>query len=177
MAAGTCQQHPVTDDKPTGFELDETPKDGASCQNFPGKDYSNPACWTFSISSAPYEEMYDRSKVPRMPWHDIAMQVVGQPARDLDATLCPALELCATWAQTHSAHAFPASASRLQEEETEAAGLSGTCEVQILRSASTWSLGVSDTEFSIHTAYIKMIEDSDHFVYMENQFFITSTET
>ena len=27
--------------------------------------------------------MYDRSRVPRMPWHDVGMQVVGQPARDL----------------------------------------------------------------------------------------------
>ena len=27
--------------------------------------------------------MYDRGKVPRMPWHDVGMQVVGQPARDL----------------------------------------------------------------------------------------------
>lgn len=27
--------------------------------------------------------MYDRAKVPRMPWHDVGIQVVGQPARDL----------------------------------------------------------------------------------------------
>ena len=27
--------------------------------------------------------MYDRGRVPRMPWHDVGMQVVGQPARDL----------------------------------------------------------------------------------------------
>ena len=56
-------------------------------------------------------------------------------------------------------------------------GLSGTCEVQILRSATTWSLGTENTEHSIQSAYIKMIDNSDHFVYMENQFFITSTET
>jgi phospholipase D1/2 len=48
----------------------------------------------------PQEDMYDRSKIPRMPWlvlmsrnvsvylwivcrHDVGMQVVGQPARDL----------------------------------------------------------------------------------------------
>jgi len=27
--------------------------------------------------------MYDRGRVPRMAWHDVGMQVVGQPARDL----------------------------------------------------------------------------------------------
>ncbi|KAG6868613.1 hypothetical protein C0993_000416 [Termitomyces sp. T159_Od127] len=48
-----------------------------------GKDYSNPRVTDFHTLNKPEEDMYDRSKVPRMPWHDVAMQVVGQPARDL----------------------------------------------------------------------------------------------
>jgi len=48
----------------------------------------------------------------------------------------------------------------------------------MLRSAGPWSIGTPDkTEHSIMNAYIKMIEESEHFVYMENQFFITSCET
>lgn len=48
----------------------------------------------------------------------------------------------------------------------------------MLRSAGDWSLGLRDgMEHSIQSAYVKLIEESDHFVYMENQFFITSTET
>jgi phospholipase D1/2 len=55
--------------------------------------------------------------------------------------------------------------------------LAGTCEVQICRSAGPWSIGTPNkTEHSIQTAYIKAIQLSDHFVYIENQFFITSTE-
>ncbi|KAG9040620.1 Phospholipase D1 [Tulasnella sp. UAMH 9824] len=55
-------------------------------------------------------------------------------------------------------------------------GLTGTCEVQICRSAGPWSLGTtSRIEHSIQNAYLKAIELSEHFVYMENQFFITST--
>jgi len=61
--------------------------------------------------------------------------------------------------------------------DLEALGLTGTCEVQILRSASDWSLGLTEVEHSIMTAYCKMIEESEHFVYIENQFFITSCET
>lgn len=34
-----------------------------------GKDYSNPRISDFHTLSKPHEDMYDRSKVPRMPWY------------------------------------------------------------------------------------------------------------
>lgn len=72
-------------------------------------------------------------------------------------------------------------------------GLSGTCEVQITRSAGNWSMGFQNrAEHSIQNAYLKgpferansfvdraddehssAIQMSEHFVYIENQFFIT----
>ena len=45
---------------------------------------------------------------------------------------------------------------------------------QILRSCSKWSHGVA-TEHSIQNAYCEVIRNSQHFVYIENQFFITAT--
>ena len=45
---------------------------------------------------------------------------------------------------------------------------------QVLRSVSSWSAGIDDIEASIHEAYIQAINDSEHFIYIENQFFITS---
>ncbi|KAL8658980.1 MAG: hypothetical protein Q9202_007340 [Teloschistes flavicans] len=45
---------------------------------------------------------------------------------------------------------------------------------QIVRSCSKWSHGVP-TEHSIQNAYIDVIQRSQHFVYIENQFFITAT--
>ena len=55
-------------------------------------------------------------------------------------------------------------------------GLTGTCELQICRSAGPWSLGTQNrVEHSIQNAYLKAIQLSEHFVYIENQFFITST--
>ena len=45
---------------------------------------------------------------------------------------------------------------------------------QIVRSASKWSHGVS-IEHSIANAYIEIIRRSQHFIYIENQFFITAT--
>ncbi|KAF4125672.1 phospholipase D1/2 [Geosmithia morbida] len=171
-----CPQHPITDDKPTGFETTNVPKDADHCQLYPGKDYSNPRVQDFYKLHEPYAEMYDRSKVPRMPWHDISMQVVGQPARDLTRHFVQRWNYLRRGRKPTRPLPFLLPAPDANMDELEELGLTGTCEVQILRSASTWSLGIEDTEHSIQTAYIKMIEDSEHFVYMENQFFITSTE-
>jgi phospholipase D1/2 len=171
-----CPQHPIVDDKPTGFEMSETPKDAEHCQLFPGKDYSNPRVQDFFRLNEPYEEMYDRTKVPRMPWHDVAMQVVGQPARDLTRHFVQRWNYLRRGRKPTRPLPFLLPPPDANIDELKELGLTGTCEVQILRSATTWSLGIEQTEHSIQNAYIKMIEESDHFVYMENQFFITSTE-
>ncbi|EWG40077.1 phospholipase D [Fusarium verticillioides 7600] len=168
-----CPQHPIVDDKPTGFEMSETPKDAEHCQLFPGKDYSNPRVQDFFRLNEPYEEMYDRSKVPRMPWHDVAMQVVGQPARDLTRHFVQRWNYLRRGRKPTRPLPFLLPPPDANVDELKELGLTGTCEVQILRSATTWSLGIEQTEHSIQNAYIKMIEESDHFVYMENQFFIT----
>lgn len=75
--------------------------------------------------------------------------------------------------------------------DLDAQGLGGTCEVQLCRSAGNWSMGFQNyTEQSIQNAYLKglahsgtsesivlpydlAIQMSEHFVYIENQFFIT----
>ncbi|OAA72651.1 phospholipase D1 [Akanthomyces lecanii RCEF 1005] len=171
-----CPQHPIVDDKPTGFEQSDAPKDAEHCQLFPGKDYSNPRVQDFFRLSEPYEEMYDRSKVPRMPWHDIGMQVVGQPARDLTRHFVQRWNYLRRGRKSTRPLPFLLPPPDAKFEELQALGLTGSCEVQMLRSASTWSLGLEETEHSIQTAYVKMIEDSEHLVYIENQFFISSTE-
>jgi phospholipase D1/2 len=170
-------QHSVVDDKPTGFEQSDLPKDADHCQLWPGKDYSNPRVQDFYKLSEPYAEMYDRSKTPRMPWHDISMQVVGQPARDLTRHFVQRWNYVLRGRKPTRPTPFLLPPPDYAPADLEALGLTGTCEVQILRSASDWSLGVMDTEHSIMNAYCKMIEESEHFVYIENQFFITSTET
>jgi phospholipase D1/2 len=170
-------QHSVCDDKPTGFEPSDEPKDADHCQLWPGKDYSNPRVQDFYQLSEPYAEMYDRSKIPRMPWHDISMQVVGQPARDLTRHFVQRWNYVLRGRKPTRPTPFLLPPPDYLPADLEALGLNGTCEVQILRSASNWSLGLEETEHSIMNAYCKMIEESEHFVYIENQFFITSCET
>ncbi|KAF8916964.1 hypothetical protein CPB85DRAFT_1453067 [Mucidula mucida] len=143
-------QHVLTDDQ----------EDTEGSEIWPGKDYSNARVQDFHTLSKPEEDMYDRTKVPRMPWHDVGMQVVGQPARDL------ARHFVQRWNYL----------LRIKTWGVDSDGLDGTCEMQICRSAGPWSLGTPDRiEHSIQNAYLKAIQMSEHFVYIENQFFITST--
>ncbi|PVG02411.1 phospholipase D/nuclease [Serendipita vermifera] len=50
----------------------------------------------------------------------------------------------------------------------------GGCMVQAVRSCSDWSHGVLK-ESSIQTAYIELIREAEHYIYIENQFFISNT--
>ena len=170
-------QHTVVDDKLTGFEQSDEPKDADHCQLWPGKDYSNPRVQDFYALDKPYEEMYNRGKVPRMPWHDIHMQIVGQPARDLTRHFVQRWNYILRQRKPTRPTPFLLPPPDLSAYDLEALGLDGTCEVQILRSACEWSLGTPGlTEHSIMNTYIKLIEQSDHFIYIENQFFISSCE-
>ncbi|QKX64422.1 uncharacterized protein TRUGW13939_11596 [Talaromyces rugulosus] len=170
-------QHLLTDDKPTGFETSEAPKDADHCQLWPGKDYSNPRVQDFYDLDKPYEEMYDRNVIPRMPWHDISMHVVGQPARDLTRHFVQRWNYILRQRKPTRPTPFLLPPPDFNPADLEALGLNGTCEVQILRSSSTWSTGTPDvTEHSIMNAYVKLIEQSEHFVYIENQFFISTCE-
>lgn len=171
-------QHILTDDKPTGFDTADAPRDADHCQLWPGKDYSNPRVQDFYTLNKPYEEMYDRTVVARMPWHDVSMQIVGQPARDLTRHFVQRWNYILRQRKPTRPTPFLLPPPDFNPADLESLGLDGTCEVQLLRSAGPWSIGTPDkTEHSIMNAYVKMIEESEHFVYMENQFFITSCET
>ena len=45
--------------------------------------------------------------------------------------------------------------------------------VQVLRSSSSWSVGIKKKEDSILQAYIKLIREAEHYLYIENQFFVS----
>jgi len=121
--------------------------------------------------------MYDRQKVPRMPWHDIHMQLAGQPARDLTRHFIQRWNFLLRQRKPSRPTPFLLPPPDFTPAELDTLGINGTCEIQILRSACNWSLGIGNkVEHSIQNAYLKAIETSDHFVYIENQFFITSCE-
>ncbi|KAI1102375.1 phospholipase D/nuclease [Jackrogersella minutella] len=61
-----------------------------------------------------------------------------------------------------------------REREDDDYGRSGQVKIQLCRSCCEWSAG-HPTEHSISNAYINAIENAQHFIYIENQFFITAT--
>ncbi|KAF5389183.1 hypothetical protein D9757_003438 [Collybiopsis confluens] len=145
-------------------------------QIWPGKDYSNGRVSDFFELNKPEEDMYDRGRIPRMPWHDVGLQVVGQPARDLARHFVQRWNYLLRIKNHSKVMPFLLPPSEFKPGELTQMGLTGTCEMQICRSAGPWSLGTpTRIEHSIQNAYLKAIQMSEHFVYFENQFFITST--
>lgn len=143
-------------------------------QTFPGKDYSNPRVKDFFALEKPYESMYNRDTTPRMPWHDVHMLTSGKVARDLARHFVQRWNYLLRQKRPSRFTPLLTPPPDLTDEEVKEMGLGGSCEVQLLRSSGNWSLGLKETEQSIQNAYLKLIETSEHFVYIENQFFVTS---
>ncbi|KAJ9102280.1 hypothetical protein QFC19_004828 [Naganishia cerealis] len=159
--------------------IDEDFEPGATGENgpiWPGKDMANERVVEYHTLNKPFEDMFDRTKVPRMPWHDVGLQIVGQPARDLCRHFIQRWNHLIRIKNHSRPMPFLLPPSDFTELELKSLGLAGTCEIQICRSCGPWSMGTATkVEHSIQNAYLKAIQLSDHFVYIENQFFITST--
>ncbi|TIA70455.1 hypothetical protein E3P92_03085 [Wallemia ichthyophaga] len=143
---------------------------------WPGKDYSNARVSDFRDLNKPYEDMFDRSTTPRMPWHDVGLQLIGQPARDLSRHFIQRWNYLLRTKHHSRELPFLLPPNDLSNRDLEMQKMNGTLEMQICRSCGPWSIGTPDKiEHSIQNAYVKAIQKSEHFVYIENQFFVTST--
>ncbi|KAM7299428.1 phospholipase D2 isoform X2 [Ixodes scapularis] len=164
-------------------ELKPQPEDQLGLQGgakyWLGKDYTNFIFKDLTEVNDPFIDIVNRNVMPRMPWHDIGAAVSGAAARDV------ARHFIQRWnftkfekAKQHGNYPWllPKSYQGVDLEEAlpeSAVGQLYTADCQILRSASSWSTGIQTVETSIHSAYIDAIMNSKHFIYIENQFFIT----
>ncbi|KAG0058912.1 hypothetical protein BGZ90_004703 [Linnemannia elongata] len=139
---------------------------------WPGQDYSNPRIKDFTNVKDYNNDLIERKLLGRMPWHDVSIGVAGQPARDI------ARHFVQRWnfvkrekgmKKTHMKFLTPKGEFVSTRNES---GWTGSQKIQILRSSTNWSQGV-DLEHSIMNAYLSTIETSQHFIYIENQFFVT----
>eukprot|EP00794_Sanderia_malayensis_P012984 gene12984-14322_t len=146
---------------------------------FIGKDYCNPYLKDVLEVDKPLEDAIDRNVHPRMPWHDIAAVVYGAAARDV------ARHFIQRWNFTKLEKVkefetypllIPKTYHPVPMIEPLDSSKTVVADCQILRSSGEWSAGVA-TENSIHEAYIELIKNSKHFIYIENQFFITSIKS
>ena len=61
----------------------------------------------------------------------------------------------------------------LNEEDIKDDSIPSNFKIQALRSGCSWSIGLADTERSILQGYYKLIDTAKHYIYIENQFFIS----
>ncbi|KYQ93680.1 hypothetical protein DLAC_11611 [Tieghemostelium lacteum] len=148
---------------------------------YPGPDYQNTSINSNSLKTISDQCSLDRQKQPRMPWHDVSISLDGQAARDV------AVNFIQRW--NHAKDSNPRVYKKypylmISKEDLQHHHLLhkhhnlqepklGTCKVQLVRSVCGWSAG-QPLENSIYRAYLHLIDISQHYIYIQNQFFISS---
>ncbi|XP_064348871.1 phospholipase D1 isoform X4 [Camelus dromedarius] len=144
-----------------------------------GKDYCNFVFKDWVQLDKPFADFIDRYSTPRMPWHDIASAVHGKAARDVARHFIQRWNFTKIMKSKYRSLSYPfllpKSQTTAHELKYQVPG-SVHANVQLLRSAADWSAGIKYHEESIHSAYIYVIENSKHYIYIENQFFISCAD-
>ncbi len=127
-----------------------------------------------------HKDQFDRTEIPRMPWRDEAFVVFGHSARDL------ARHFIQRWNQVkrekvkqNSIYPFLLPKGYTEEYNYNHDWFKDplfSCNVQFTRSMDNWSGGICQIENSILKAYCDLIRNAEHYIYIENQFFVTTTE-
>lgn len=173
--------HPIADAHPG--DIDATV--------FPGQDYNNARVFDFEGVDNWNHNQLDRTKSSRMGWSDISISLNGpivsslldhfvdrwnfiwkQKYENQDPGKYPQIqyESGSIKSSGHLGGDFEGRLAGRVHHRQEEGGVS----IQLCRSCTDWSSG-HPTEHSIQNAYIDAIGNAQHFVYIENQFFITAT--
>eukprot|EP01080_Neovahlkampfia_damariscottae_P001007 gene1007-9913_t len=159
---------------------------------WPGYDYHNSTIKPLSkLQTGKFDcfnDQLDRLTQPRMPWHDIHCSFVGQMVRDVSANF---IERWNHHNKDRSSISFSSKAfsndvnesfENLQFDKRKSSDIlnhfdkSGfKCTCQILRSITDWSGSSNNLEQSIYTGMVDLISKAKYYIYIEQQFFISST--
>jgi phospholipase D1/2 len=147
---------------------------------WPGLDYYNPRIRDIHSVRQFEISIVDRSVTPRMPWHDVQAMVKGNIARDLARHFIQMWNFVKREKSMHRPTEIPFLVPNEDyDQDTDVANddNNSRCTMQTIRSCGGWSIGTVSPETSILTAHIKMIQEAKHFIYIENQFFITNNSS
>ncbi|UKZ73562.1 hypothetical protein TrVFT333_001209 [Trichoderma virens FT-333] len=162
-----ARHHPLSDIHP-----DEVQK-----QVWPGQDFNNNRVMDFKKVQDWQDNELSKADYGRMPWHDVSMAVIGPCVYDI------AEHFVLRWNfvkrdkyKRDERFDWIILEGREGEDEDLIGNLlgRGTVNAQIVRSSADWSSGIL-TDRSIQNAYAETIATAEHYVYIENQFFITAT--
>ncbi|RDW69315.1 hypothetical protein BP6252_08335 [Coleophoma cylindrospora] len=182
-------QHPLADVHPAGV----------ATEIWPGQDFNNNRVMDFQKVDDWKSNELSKAEYGRMPWHDVAMGVVGDCVYDIAEHFVLRWNFVKRdkykrdgrydWLVMEGREGADEDLIGVQRPKhpvgdyihqplTPLAGKTlgeqGTVHAQIVRSSSDWSSGIL-TEHSIQNAYSEVIRNAQHYVYIENQFFITAT--
>ena len=184
-------QHPLADIHPSGVQN----------EMFVGQDFNNNRIMDFQTVDDWKSNELSKADYGRMPWHDVAMAVIGEAVYDIaehfvlrwnhvkrdkykrdekiDWLILEGREgehedLIMVQRPKHPVGEYITHPLTPLAKKQWAHQPMGNVKAQIVRSSSDWSSGIL-TEHSIQNAYVELIKNAQHYVYIENQFFITAT--
>ncbi|KAA8611931.1 phospholipase D1 [Pyrenophora tritici-repentis] len=184
------KQHPLSDAHPSGVQN----------QIFPGQDYNNNRIMDFESVDDWKSNKLNKLEFGRMPWHDVAMGVIGPAIYDIAEHFVLRWNFVKRekykrderydWLTMEGREGADEDLIGVQRPKfpvgdyvhhpitqlnTKNLENRGTVHAQLVRSSGDWSMGIEPHEQSIQNAYCELIRNAKHFVYIENQFFITAT--
>ncbi|KAK7749113.1 hypothetical protein SLS62_008400 [Diatrype stigma] len=179
--------------------LSDLHPEGVSNEIWPGQDFNNNRVMDFKDVQDWKQNELSKAEYGRMPWHDVAMGVIGPCVYDIaehfilrwnfvkrdkykrdvrfDWLTLSGREgddedLVGVQRPKHPVGDY--TQHPLSPLETKNLANRGTIKAQIVRSSADWSSGILK-DHSIQNAYSEIIRNAQHYVYIENQFFITAT--
>ena len=185
------RQHPLADVHPSGVQN----------EMFPGQDFNNNRIMDFQTVDDWKSNELSKADYGRMPWHDVAMGVIGDCVYDiaehfilrwnfvkrdkykrdekfnwliLEGREGEHEDIISVQRPKHPVGDYIKQPISPLSTKPWAHSDQGTVHAQIVRSSADWSSGIL-TEQSIQNAYCEVIRNAQHYVYIENQFFITAT--
>ena len=168
---------------------------------FPFKDYDNQRIAVEAADGDYTKNNKIRFKEPRLPWHDIHARIDGPVVEDFSNHFIDRWNYAVSFESNYNriipylkdvlefnlfenlkkyfknnkqTNKFLQKEHKTRSENKYEMDIS---DVQALRSISNWSIGLGKTETSILKAYYELIENSKHYIFIENQFFISKSYT
>ncbi|XP_034034526.1 phospholipase D2 isoform X2 [Thalassophryne amazonica] len=181
----------IMEEKPKGNSVTDSPNPSETVKNLEqdtvdlthntklwlGKDYNNFIQKDWVQLDKPFEDNINRTRVPRMPWRDLSAAIHGRAARDVARHFIQRWNFTKIFKLKYKDDFYP---YLLPKSQCTADSLTFTvpgsrkAKVQVLRSSDRWSAGTCEN--SILNAYIDTIKNSEHYIYIENQFFISCAD-
>ncbi|KAF2849762.1 phospholipase-like protein PldA [Plenodomus tracheiphilus IPT5] len=185
------KQHPLSDVHPSGIQN----------QIFPGQDFNNNRILDFEGVDDWKSNKLNKLEYGRMPWHDVSMGLIGPAVYDIAEHFVLRWNFMKRdkykrderydWLTMEGREGadedligvqrpkFPVGQyihHPLTQLNSKNLDNRGTVHAQLVRSSADWSMGIAPHEQSIQNAYCELIRNAQHYVYIENQFFITATD-